>query len=149
MLHYKKIIYICSMATNTISILEEHGIRSTPCRKDMMNYFAKYKHAVSFPELEKALSKHDRTSVYRNIVFFEEQGFIHKLNDASGIVKYALCKESCFGHKHEDNHIHFTCFRCDHTFCLNDKHTPKIKVPKKFNLESYTIVAKGICDACK
>lgn len=137
------------MSLNKNSSLESVGIRATPCRRDMMDYFAKHKYAISFPQLEKALRKHDRTSVYRNLVFFEEQGLVHKLNDASGILKYALCREACIGHEHTDNHIHFTCSSCSHTYCLNEKHTPKVKVPKKYSLESYTIVAKGICDLCK
>lgn len=137
------------MAEKKNNVLELNGIRLTNCRSDIWNYFLKKKTALTFPELEKALKKHDRTTVFRNLVFFDEQGLIHKFNDAQGIVKYALCKADCAGHQHQDNHIHFTCDSCHSTYCLNEKHSPKITVPKKYKLETYSITASGLCDNCQ
>lgn len=140
--------YFCGMI-NTKEIFEKQGIRSTTCRIDLVNYFTKNKFAISFPQLEKALKKHDRTSVYRNLIFFEEQGVVHKLYDADGILKYALCKDNCAEHLHHDNHMHLTCNKCKHTYCLNEKHTPKIKSPKKVVIKSVAITARGLCENCK
>jgi Fur family ferric uptake transcriptional regulator len=114
----------------------------------MLTYFYEKNHAISFPELEKALHLHDRTSVFRNLVYFEEMGFLHKLNDSEGIVKYALCEEKCFGHLHKDEHVHFTCTKCNNTFCLEEKKLPEIKLPKGFFMDSFSIIAKGICVGC-
>ena len=137
------------MATSVLKTFENHRIRATKCRTDILNYFSKNNFAISFPQLEKALSKHDRTSVYRNLLYFEEQGLIHKLSDAEGIIKYALCNDSCSDHQHQDSHIHFTCTSCTNTFCLTNKEMPSIQVPKKYKLESYSIIAKGLCENCK
>lgn len=136
------------MSINIDAILDQHQIRKTACRKDMLSHFYKKKHAISFPQLEKALKMHDRTSVFRNLIFFEEMGFVHKLSDSEGVVKYALCEEKCFGHQHTDEHIHFTCTTCNNTFCLDEKKLPEIRMPKGFFLESFSIIAKGICDNC-
>lgn len=136
------------MPKNLNQLLERHHIRKTECRKDMLTYFYEKNHAISFPELEKALHLHDRTSVFRNLVYFEEMGFLHKLNDSEGIVKYALCEEKCFGHLHKDEHVHFTCTKCNNTFCLEEKKLPEIKLPKGFFMDSFSIIAKGICVEC-
>lgn len=137
------------MAFNSDMILKSHQIRSTDCRRDILSYFAKKGYAISFPQLEKALKQHDRTSIFRNIIFFEENGFIHKLNDAEGIIKYALCEEKCFGHvHHHEEHIHFTCSKCHQTFCLEEVKLPKLKMPDGFHLDGITLNAKGICKIC-
>jgi len=137
------------MSKNIEELLEAHQIRKTSCRKDLLSFFYKKKHAISFPELEKALKTHDRTSVFRNLVYLEEMGFLHKLNDSEGVVKYALCEEKCFGHLHKDEHIHFTCIQCNHTFCLEENKLPQIKLEKGFLLQSFSIIAKGICKNCQ
>ena len=146
-LSLRKFIHL-KMSKNIDALLDQHQIRKTACRKDMLSHFYKKKYAISFPQLEKALKTHDRTSVFRNLIFFEEMGFIHKLSDSEGVVKYALCEEKCFGHQHTDEHIHFTCTNCNNTFCLDEKKLPEIRMPKGFFLESFSIIAKGICDKC-
>jgi len=136
------------MPSNADLTLKAHHIRSTDCRRDMLDFFYKKGNAISYPQLEKAMKQHDRTTIFRNLLFFEEHGFIHKLSDGEGVLKYALCEEKCFGHAHKDEHLHFTCSTCHETYCLEEVKLPAIKVPDGFSLASVAVVAKGVCKNC-
>ena len=115
----------------------------------MLDYFFERGHAVSFPQIEKDLPGHDRSSLFRNLLFFEENGFLHKLTDALGVTKYALCEENCFGHVHNHlEHMHFTCDKCSETFCLDQVKVKRIEMPAGYEAREMVLLAKGVCVNC-
>jgi Fur family transcriptional regulator, ferric uptake regulator len=131
------------------ALLLRYGLRKTSCRTDVLKLFMQHDYALSHADLERKLDdEYDRVTLYRTLYSFKEQGLIHSIHDTNGIAKYALCKEACTLHKHQDNHVHFTCNQCGQTYCLNEVHIPVTVLPDGYNIESLHFSAKGVCQAC-
>lgn len=103
--------------------------------------------AISLSDLEQKFDKSDKVTLYRTLKTFEENKLIHSIDDGSGSVKYALCKETCQCNP-EDLHVHFFCTKCEHTYCLNDIPIPSLSLPVNFKLKTVNMVVKGICANC-
>jgi len=117
-------------------------------RQLVLQVLAERKTAISLPELEHAFEKADKSTLYRTLKTFEESKIIHKIDDGTGAVKYALCQAACECEP-EDLHVHFICSRCKNTFCLNEVPIPEINLPIDFSLESVNMVVKGVCANCR
>lgn len=131
-------------------LLEEFGLRKTGCRLEVLQQFLGHDFALSHADLEKALgNSYDRVTIYRTLYSFEEKGLIHSINDVSGAGKFALCKnDSCSEHRHQDNHIHFTCRSCSQTYCLNDVDIPQLTLPQGYMADRLHFSAEGTCIGC-
>jgi Fur family ferric uptake transcriptional regulator len=131
------------------NLLAEHQVRKTKIRVEILDFFLSKKYALSHGEIEEAIDpSYDRVTIYRTLKSFEEQGLIHKVLDESGTAKYALCADHCVGHKHHDSHVHFSCTKCGHTFCLEEILIPEIKRPINYQLTGYNFLVQGICKDC-
>lgn len=131
-------------------LLSAYGLRKTGCRQEVLHQFLLNGFALSHADLERLLhNRYDRVTIYRTLYSFEEKGLIHSINDVSGSVKFALCREeSCAQHKHTDNHIHFNCTACGQTFCLNEVHIPHLALPGEYQVQRLQLSAQGICRNC-
>ncbi|WP_018476713.1 Fur family transcriptional regulator [Pontibacter roseus] len=130
-------------------IIHKYGLRKTNCRTDVLNLFLENKHALAHAAIEQQLGKqYDRVTLYRTLHSFEEKGLLHSINDGSGAVKYALCKEACNQHQHHDNHIHFSCTSCGQTYCINEVHIPALRMPAGYQVRELHFSAQGICSSC-
>lgn len=132
---------------NTDDKLTSRNIKPTAMRELVLDILTEQKMAISLSDLEQKFHKSDKVTLYRTLKTFEEKKLIHSINDGSGAVKYALCKESCQCHP-EDLHVHFFCLKCQHTFCLSDIPIPSISLPVNFSMENTNMVVKGICANC-
>ena len=56
-------------------------------------FLAEKQVAVTLSDIENAFEKADRTTLYRTIKTFEEKGYVHQIDDGTGITKYALCEK--------------------------------------------------------
>lgn len=131
------------------NLLAEHQVRKTKIRLEILDFFLSKNYALSHGEIEEAIDpSYDRVTIYRTLKSFEEQGLIHKVLDESGTAKYALCADHCVGHKHHDAHVHFSCTKCGHTFCLAEVLIPEIKLPTNYHLTGYNFLVQGICKDC-
>ncbi|RLE03143.1 MAG: transcriptional repressor [Bacteroidetes bacterium] len=128
--------------------LESRKIKPTAMRQLVLGILAEQTTAISLPELEGKFEKADRTTLYRTLKTFKERKLIHSIDDGSGSLKYALCLDKCECQP-EDLHVHFTCMSCDHTYCLNDISIPSFNLPSGFQLDTLSLVVKGICPNCK
>ncbi|MFA5431603.1 MAG: transcriptional repressor [Candidatus Paceibacterota bacterium] len=128
--------------------LTMRNIKPTAMRELVLKVLSEQDKAISLAELEQKFDNADKTTLYRTLKTFEENKLIHSIDDGTGAVKYALCKETCQCHP-EDLHVHFLCTKCQHTFCLNDVAIPDISLPINFKLETINMVAKGVCANCK
>lgn len=128
--------------------LTNRNLKPTAMRELVLNVLMEQHSAVSLADLEKMFDKVDRVTIYRTLKTFEEKKLIHSIDDGTGAVKYALCKESCQCHP-EDLHVHFLCLKCQHTFCLSDIPIPSINLPVNFSVENINMVVKGVCSNCK
>ena len=135
------------MNKNIDNKLNAKSIKSTAMRQLVLQVLAEQKTAISLPELEKKFDKVDKVTLYRTLKTFEENKLIHSIDNGTGSIKYALCRESCQCHP-EDLHVHFFCTKCKQTYCLNDIPVPSVNLPVYFTLENINMVVKGICSNC-
>ena len=127
--------------------LQKKHIKPTAMRELVLKVLTEQKTAISLPELESRFERADKTTLYRTLKTFEKNKLIHSIDDGSGMVRYALCSDSCVCDP-EDLHVHFYCVKCKKTYCLNDIPVPTINLPAGFALENVNMVVKGICANC-
>lgn len=128
--------------------LHQKGIRPTAMRLLVLDYLLKQSAAVSLSDLETYFHRADRITLYRSLKTFEEKGLVHRIDDGSGAVKYALCSDDCNTLEHHDLHVHFFCNHCRETFCLPKSRIPDIALPERFKTEEINLVVKGTCGKC-
>ena len=130
------------------ALLEDHKLRKTTIRLQVLDLFLQAKAALSSNRIEQQLDKIDRITLYRTLKTFEKEGLIHKAIDGSDKAKYALCSEACSPEHHHDNHAHFRCGDCGRTYCLDQVEAPRINVPDGFQVDASYLVLEGVCEAC-
>ncbi len=129
-------------------LLEEKGIRPTAMRLLILKFLLEKQIAVTLSDIENAFTKADRTTLYRTIKTFEENGVVHQIDSGTGVPEYAVCEATCNCEIHNDLHLHFHCTNCNQTVCLTGHKIPQISLPKGFITLDVNLVAKGICDTC-
>ena len=135
------------MKSDSEKQLETRNIKPTAMRELVLKVFSEQTSAISLADLEQKFEKADKVTLYRTLKTFEENKLIHSIDDGSGSVKYALCKETCQCHP-EDLHVHFLCTKCKQTYCLTDIPVPSVNLPTHFTLENINMVVKGVCSNC-
>ncbi|HRI28243.1 MAG TPA: transcriptional repressor [Chitinophagales bacterium] len=130
-------------------LLKQSNLRQTDCRREVICVFLSRQHAVSQPELEQALHKFDRVTLYRTLNTFLTKGIIHKVLDDTGSTKYALCTGECTEHHHEDEHVHFKCLKCENIVCIEAVSVPAISLPTGFTYVDASLLVRGICNLCQ
>lgn len=135
------------MKSNDNKLLNKN-VKPTAMRELVLNALLEQNVAISLSDLEKKFNRVDKVTLYRTLKTFEEKKLIHSIDDGTGAVKYALCKETCQCHP-EELHVHFYCQKCQHTFCLSDIPIPSINLPVNFSIENVNMVVKGVCSNCK
>lgn len=129
-------------------ILSNHQLRSTAIRRDVIDVILKEGAAVSHQDIEKALPKADRVTLYRTLATFEERGILHQVLDDDTVKKYALCGTDCSDGHHHDDHAHFKCEKCEETVCLDEVSIPPIGLPQGYSRTSANLLIMGTCRAC-
>lgn len=133
---------------NLEKILENNHIKPTAMRLLVLQFLLEKKVATSLTDVEHYFDKSDRTTLYRTLKTFVEKEVAHKIDDGTGITKYALCEENCHCEIGTDLHLHFHCTNCKKTVCITDYKIPVISLPKGYIAENVNLVVKGICDIC-
>ncbi len=129
-------------------ILVNNKIKPTAMRILVLKFLLDSKRAVSLRDVETFFDLADRTTLYRTLQTFQEQGIVHKIDDGTGITKYALCEENCKCEIETDLHLHFRCTKCLETVCLTQHKIPHITLPEGFIAENVNLVVKGLCEKC-
>lgn len=130
-------------------ILTEKQINPTAMRLVILDYLLKQTNALSLTDMEVSLEKTDRVTLYRSIKTFEEHGLVHRIDDGTGITKFALCQPLCTVDGHHDLHVHFYCMNCGETHCLPKTQIPEVKLPAGYERRETSLVIKGLCPECK
>lgn len=136
------------MGKKSKDIIKSKNLRPTPVREKVLNLLISSEKAISNKNIEVEFDYIDRITLYRTLKSFEEKGIIHKIEDGSGISKYAMCIDDCEEGHHHDEHVHFHCNDCGDTFCVEDVEVPTLKSPKKHKVENTSIVMNGTCENC-
>jgi len=129
-------------------ILKKRNVKPTAMRKLVLQFLLKEKVAVSLTDVENYFEKSDRTTLFRTLKTFAKKEVVHKIDDGTGVTKYALCEENCHCEIESDLHLHFHCKKCNETICLTDYKIPRINLPEGFLAEDANLLVKGICDKC-
>jgi len=130
-------------------ILIEKQINPTAIRIVVLDFLLKQSCAISLTELELGLERCDRVTLFRTLKTFVEQGLVHRIENGSGITKFALCQQECDAGQHHDTHVHFYCNTCKETFCLPKTSIPDVILPMNFQSREMNLIIKGICSGCK
>ena len=104
--------------------------------------------AMSLTDIEQNFEQSERTTLFRTLKTFEEKGIVHKIDDGSGVAKYALCEANCNCDFETDLHLHFHCTKCNETQCLTQQKIPNINLPLGFKALDANLVVKGLCSKC-
>jgi len=136
------------MIKNIDIFLKQKKIRPTAMRILIFDFLSGQKVATSLSDIEQAFDKSERTTLYRTLKTFEENGVVHTIDDGSGVTKYALCEENCRCDVESDLHLHFHCSKCNETVCLTNHKIPHISLPEGYTAEDVNLVVKGICEKC-
>lgn len=127
--------------------LQEKNIKPTAMRLLVLQFLLNSKEAVSLTDIEIQLSEADKSTIFRSLKTFEENGLVHTIHEGAQ-TKYAVCHDTCTAKHHQDLHPHFHCTKCDTTVCLNSISLPNIQLPKEFSATSQEYLIHGICDKC-
>ncbi len=128
-------------------ILEARNIKPTAMRILVLKALSGQDHAIDLNELEFLFDQADRVTLYRTLKTFLSKKLIHHIDDGTGSIKYALCREDCDCGP-EDTHVHFHCNYCGNTYCMDYVRVPPLLLPEKFYVEEISIVLKGKCEHC-
>ena len=137
------------MPSNASSILQNHKLRKTPFRIQVLDVFINSGNsALNNNDIESLLVDFDRITLYRTLKTFEKSGIIHQAIDGSNESKFALCMDNCSEHNHEDDHAHFLCKLCQKTYCLENVISTQLNLPQTYKLEKMHIAMTGVCEQC-
>jgi len=137
------------MINDVASLLEEKGLRKTSIRVDILKLFRKYRHAISYREIESEIGLiYDSATIHRNLSRYEKVGLIHQVPNGSKLTYFALTKKRIENVEKTAEHIHFYCKSCEHIYCIQVEKDPNIKVPEGFRLDSKKISIQGLCRDC-
>lgn len=126
-------------------ILEQKGLKKTKIRIALIQHFMNMDHAQSYNDLQGTLvGEIDKSTLYRNLTSFEQTGIIHRINDHSGIAKYAYGESPAQGKEH----AHFVCESCETVYCMDGLDTLHFNVPKGFKTKNIQTIIRGICADC-
>lgn len=128
-------------------ILLEHGVKATANRLMIARALADAHRPLSMTELEDMLETIDKSNIFRALQLFRDAHLVHVLEDTGGGVRY----EFCHSHHHDrddDLHVHFYCEKCHKTYCMEDTPVPAVSVPKGFDVQSSSMLLRGICPTC-
>lgn len=136
------------MSNQIQEMLQEHDLRLTRIRSQVLELFLSQQKALSQSELEERLGKVDRITLYRTLRTFEEKGLIHRAIDGTEKLKFALCSHHCSAEEHQDHHAHLHCERCGKTICAEHIQPPSFKTVEGFEIRETYLVIRGICAEC-
>ncbi|MCL1943797.1 MAG: transcriptional repressor [Candidatus Azobacteroides sp.] len=137
----------CDGEKPVLEKLEYRGIKPTAMRILVLKILLKQEYAVSLNDLETQFENVDRVTLFRTLKTFEEHRLIHRVDDGTGMIKYALCSDDCDCDL-EDLHIHFHCVKCKKTYCMVNNDIPNIQLPVRFKIREVNVIIKGLCEKC-
>lgn len=129
-------------------LLQLHDIRPTAVRILIWKTISNLNFAFALADIESAMPTLDRSTIFRSLSVFSEQGLLHTLSDGSGQHKYCICTSCHDNSLHNCNHVHMKCTKCGKTFCLKDVPIPQVAIPQGFQVERITYLVEGVCPHC-
>ncbi len=130
------------------ALLMKNGARLTENRALVYSTLAKADAALSLNDIELLLEDIDKSTIFRSLQLFQEVGALHRIDDGTGIYKYALSKQD--GQDINATHAHFFCLKCERTYCIEGIAFPmKLILPDGYTSQSINLVIRGVCANCR
>jgi Fur family transcriptional regulator, ferric uptake regulator len=129
------------------ALLVDKNLSRTPCRVGIIKTLMESGSALSETEIRNKLSYNfDRTTIYRTLRSFLEQGVIHSIALDGGEIRYAITlgREE----KNPQFHAHFFCDGCNNVYCLPKPGFSPPVLPDGFIAGGYDLVINGRCNRC-
>jgi Fe2+ or Zn2+ uptake regulation protein len=121
--------------------------RNTKTKQMIMGILCDSTSALCYDDFEKQIQgKMDKATVYRILQGFANEGKVHKISGENGKTYYALCHH-CSNEKHNDDHWHFRCIRCETISCI-DVPVPVSPLPLGYEMLSVSCTVSGYCPDC-
>jgi Fur family ferric uptake transcriptional regulator len=121
--------------------------RKTTAKTHILDLLEKASTALSHKEIQVELDGLcNRVTIYRVLERLLEEGFIHRIVNTDGVVKYARC-HSCNHQHHQHNHLHFSCTQCQEVTCLQQVQ-PSYQLPPNYLAQEVHFTVSGICPNC-
>lgn len=134
--------------SNLSELLSQKGFRLTKNRTRVFEAILSHEEALSMTDIELILEDIDKSTIFRSLQLFVEVGALHRIDDGSGIFKFALSSKD--GHPISTAHAHFFCLKCERTYCIEGISSPlSFSLPEGFTTETINLVIKGICASCR
>lgn len=121
--------------------------RKTTAKVEILELLGNAATALSHKEIQAELGALcNRVTIYRVLERLLEEGFIHRIINTDGVVKYARCQQ-CKEHNHQHNHVHFSCTQCQELTCLQQVQ-PSYQLPPNYLAQEVHFTISGICPNC-
>ena len=134
---------------HTIQTLRQVGLKQTPLRMAILQKLMTNVQALSQSDFENVFEgRENRVTIYRVLRDLEEKGAIHRVFDLNGTARFAICRNNCTAHAHNDEHVHFNCTACKNVFCLDDIPVAPPSLPMGFIFQTVKLTVEGICKNC-
>lgn len=135
-----------SIRSKLATLLSNSGVRLTPIREQIYEAINGHEEALSMMDIELLLDTVDKSTISRSLHIFLEVGAVHKIDDGTGVYKFAV---SPFDIEEIQPHAHFYCDKCARTYCIDEIALPSaINLPEGFRYKSLNLVFKGVCPNC-
>ena len=120
--------------------------RNTPAKEAVLSVLHDTARAMSQDAIERRMDiAVDRTTIYRVLNRFCEDGVLHRIVAEDGKQYFALCTR-CGERRTPVHHFHFRCSRCETLECLP---VPvHFSLPDEYQVEGINCVLTGVCREC-
>tara|TARA_R110002051_G_scaffold275909_1_gene336856 strand:+ start:11570 stop:11950 length:381 start_codon:yes stop_codon:yes gene_type:complete len=120
--------------------------RNTPTKAAVLSLLTSTRKAMSQDAIEQKINiEIDRTTIYRVLNRFCEDGILHKIVAEDGKQYFAICMK-CDEKKLALHHFHFRCTNCQTIECL--PMPVHFSLSEGYSVESVNCVLTGICKDC-
>jgi Fur family ferric uptake transcriptional regulator len=133
--------------TELKDLLHRRKLKATSSRLELLSLMKQSERAVSYSEIQQVLSDADRVTIYRTLNALSDHGIIHKAQVDGNDTYYAMCDTTCDDHHHHHDHVHFHCTKCGQVTCVTTPKPLNIRLAGH-EIESYEVLAKGLCKLC-
>jgi len=128
-------------------VLRNRKLKATGHRLALLEAIQKYKSAMPYSEIQRAMKSMDRVTLYRNLENLTRNGVIHKAFQESNEVYYAICGSGCSSVQHNHEHVHFKCVQCEEVTCEQITKKVNFSIPHH-KISSVSIHLEGYCKNC-
>jgi Fur family ferric uptake transcriptional regulator len=129
-----------------IKVLNQHKLRITKARLEVLSFLMEEQKAFSHAELETRFCKSvNRVSIYRILHVFSQHKILCKFVDAQARMLYVFSgSNNC----QLADHPHFICNQCDRVIHLPQLPDSYTSFLKEHHVDQLHFLAEGVCKSC-